>query len=116
MGLISRVSSRTYRVLYLICGNSISTVYIAKNYTMAAVNVYTTNQTSENLSRKDFIDWINNSLDLNIKKIEELASGQVYCQFMDMLFPERPRRAPRKSSFPRQLRIRAMVQKVLRRQ
>merc|ERR1711981_7677 len=87
MGLISRVSSRTYRVLYLICGNSISTVYIAKNYTMAAVNVYTTNQTSENLSRKDFIDWINNSLDLNIKKIEELASGQVYCQFMDMLFP-----------------------------
>lgn len=54
---------------------------------MAAVNVYTTNQTSENLSRRDFLDWINNSLDLNLKKVEELASGTVYCQFMDMLFP-----------------------------
>lgn len=54
---------------------------------MAAVNVYSTGQTTENLSRRDFIDWINSSLDMNMKKIEELASGVVYCQFMDMLFP-----------------------------
>lgn len=54
---------------------------------MAAINVYSTGQTTENLSRRDFLDWINNSLDLHLKKIEELASGTVYCQFMDMLFP-----------------------------
>lgn len=54
---------------------------------MAAVNVYCTGQTTENLSRRDFLDWINNSLDLNLKKVEELAAGTVYCQFMDMLFP-----------------------------
>lgn len=52
----------------------------------AAVNVYNVN-TTENLSRKDMLDWINNSLQLNLKKVEELASGAVYCQFMDMLFP-----------------------------
>jgi RP/EB family microtubule-associated protein len=54
---------------------------------MAAVNVYSTGQTTENLSRRDFIDWINSSLDMPLKKIEDLASGTVYCQFMDMLFP-----------------------------
>jgi len=54
---------------------------------MAAVNVYSTGQTTENLSRRDFIDWINSSLDMPMKKIEELANGVVYCQFMDMLFP-----------------------------
>jgi len=54
---------------------------------MSAVNVYSTGATTENLSRRDFLDWINNSLDLHLKKIEELASGTVYCQFMDMLFP-----------------------------
>lgn len=54
---------------------------------MSAVNVYSTGQTTENLSRRDFLDWINSSLDLHLKKIEELASGTVYCQFMDMLFP-----------------------------
>merc|ERR1712131_151127 len=30
--------------------------------------------------------WINGSLSSNYKKVEELASGAAYCQFMDMLF------------------------------
>ena len=33
------------------------------------------------------IQWINGSLSTSYKKIEELASGAAYCQFMDMLFP-----------------------------
>jgi len=35
------------------------------------------------------IDWINSSLQMNppLKKIEELATGACYCQFMDFLFP-----------------------------
>ena len=31
--------------------------------------------------------WINESLQLNLTKIEQLCSGAAYCQFMDMLFP-----------------------------
>ena len=52
-----------------------------------AVNVALTSATSDNLSRHDMISWINTSLSLQHKKIEELCSGAVYCQFMDMLFP-----------------------------
>ena len=52
-----------------------------------AVNVALTSATSDNLSRHDMIQWINGSLSTSYKKIEELASGAAYCQFMDMLFP-----------------------------
>ncbi|KPP59217.1 EB1 protein-like [Scleropages formosus] len=52
-----------------------------------AVNVYSTSVTSDNLSRHDMLAWINESLQLNLTKIEQLCSGAVYCQFMDMLFP-----------------------------
>ncbi|CAG5112158.1 Oidioi.mRNA.OKI2018_I69.chr2.g6401.t1.cds [Oikopleura dioica] len=55
--------------------------------TRMAVNVALTSATSDNLSRHDMISWINTSLSLQHKKIEELCSGAVYCQFMDMLFP-----------------------------
>ncbi|KAG7521437.1 hypothetical protein JOB18_048438 [Solea senegalensis] len=51
-----------------------------------AVNVYSTSVTSENLSRHDMLVWINESLQMNLTKIEMLCSGAVYCQFMDMLF------------------------------
>ncbi|XP_032877359.1 microtubule-associated protein RP/EB family member 3 [Amblyraja radiata] len=52
-----------------------------------AVNVYSTSVTSENLSRHDMLAWVNDSLELNYTKIEQLCSGTAYCQFMDMLFP-----------------------------
>ncbi|XP_026187582.1 microtubule-associated protein RP/EB family member 1b [Mastacembelus armatus] len=52
-----------------------------------AVNVYSTSVTSDNLSRHDMLSWINESLQMNLTKIEMLCSGAVYCQFMDMLFP-----------------------------
>ncbi|XP_053310073.1 microtubule-associated protein RP/EB family member 1 [Spea bombifrons] len=52
-----------------------------------AVNVYSTSVTSDNLSRHEMLAWINESLQLNLTKIEQLCSGSVYCQFMDMLFP-----------------------------
>ncbi|XP_059913399.1 microtubule-associated protein RP/EB family member 1b [Gadus macrocephalus] len=51
-----------------------------------AVNVYSTSVTSENLSRHDMLAWINESLQINLSKIEMLCSGGAYCQFMDMLF------------------------------
>lgn len=54
---------------------------------MAAVNVYNTVVTAGALSRNDYLVWINDSLQMNFTKIEQLCSGAVYCQFMDMLFP-----------------------------
>ncbi|XP_041419599.1 microtubule-associated protein RP/EB family member 3 isoform X1 [Xenopus laevis] len=52
-----------------------------------AVNVYSTSVTSENLSRHDILAWVNDSLQLNNTKTEQLCTGAAYCQFMDMLFP-----------------------------
>lgn len=52
-----------------------------------AINVHTTNVTFETLSRHDVIDWVNTLLVANLKKVEELCSGAVYCQMMDILFP-----------------------------
>ncbi|XP_076806600.1 microtubule-associated protein RP/EB family member 1-like isoform X2 [Clavelina lepadiformis] len=53
---------------------------------MAAVNVFSTSMTSSNLSRQDLVQWVNDSLLLNISKVEHLCTGAVYCQFMHMLF------------------------------
>jgi len=52
-----------------------------------AVNVYNTVVTAGALSRNDYLQWINESLQMNVTKVEHLCSGAVYCQFMDMLFP-----------------------------
>ncbi|RWS17549.1 Microtubule-associated protein RP/EB family member 1-like protein [Dinothrombium tinctorium] len=51
------------------------------------VNVYTTSATMENLSRHEMLGWVNDCLQSNYKKIEELCTGAAYCQFMDLLFP-----------------------------
>lgn len=53
----------------------------------ACVNVYSTSSTSENLSRHEMLNWVNDCLQTSYSKIEELCTGAAYCQFMDMLFP-----------------------------
>lgn len=50
-----------------------------------AVNVYSTS--GDNLSRHEALAWVNDVLQANFTKIEELCSGAAYCQFMDVLFP-----------------------------
>jgi len=40
-----------------------------------AVNVFATSATTENLSRHDMLEWINNCLVCKYTKIEELCSG-----------------------------------------
>ncbi|KAL3309138.1 Microtubule-associated protein RP/EB member 2 [Cichlidogyrus casuarinus] len=52
-----------------------------------AVNVHSTNQTTDHLSRNDIIAWVNGCLDANYGKVEELCTGSAYCQLVDMLFP-----------------------------
>lgn len=43
-----------------------------------AVNVFNTGVTSENLSRHEMLGWINDSLQTNYTKIEQMCSGNVY--------------------------------------
>lgn len=45
-----------------------------------AVNVFNTGVTSENLSRHEMLGWINDSLQTNYTKIEQMCSGNV-CHF-----------------------------------
>ncbi|XP_076068853.1 microtubule-associated protein RP/EB family member 1 isoform X2 [Oratosquilla oratoria] len=52
-----------------------------------AVNVFSTSATVENLSRHEMLNWVNDCLQSNFTKVEQLCSGAAYCQFMDMLFP-----------------------------
>lgn len=52
-----------------------------------AVNVYSTSVTTENISRKEMLAWVNRTLQSDFKKIEELCTGAAYCQMMDILFP-----------------------------
>ena len=42
-----------------------------------AVNVFNTASTSENLSRHEMLEWINSTLQLSYKKIEEMCSGEI---------------------------------------
>ena len=41
-----------------------------------AVNVYSTNVTTENLSRHDMLAWVNDCLQAQFNKIEELCTGE----------------------------------------
>lgn len=40
------------------------------------INVHTTSATTENISRQEMLQWVNDSLQASYKKIEELCSGK----------------------------------------
>ena len=42
---------------------------------MAAVNVFVSAVTADNISRNDLLDWVNSTLQLNYLKVENLSSG-----------------------------------------
>jgi len=43
-----------------------------------AVNVYNTSGTTDNLSRHEVLAWVNDTLQANFTKIEELCTGMHY--------------------------------------
>lgn len=52
---------------------------------MAAVNVYHTSVTTDNLSRNDILQWINTALEANFTKIEDLSSGKKFMIYFEHL-------------------------------
>lgn len=60
---------------------------------MSVVNVYATSATTENLSRHEMLMWVNDCLQSNFAKIEEMHTGAAYCQVrqskvLEVLFSE----------------------------
>lgn len=41
-------------------------------------------------SRTELVQWINDTLDLNISKIEECGTGAIYCQLLDSIYLDVP--------------------------
>lgn len=39
------------------------------------------------VGRKEIIDWINETLSLNLNKVEQTASGAIACQLLDIMYP-----------------------------
>lgn len=54
-----------------------------------AVNVFTTSATTGQLSRHDYLAWVNDTLQLEepYRKVEQMCNGAAYCQLFDCLFP-----------------------------
>ncbi|CAB3397864.1 unnamed protein product [Caenorhabditis bovis] len=52
------------------------------------VNVYTTASSADNLSRHEMLMWVNDCLQSQFTKIEQLHTGAGYCLFTDFLFPD----------------------------
>lgn len=41
------------------------------------------------ISRHDILEWINKLLSTELTKIEQLGSGNIYCQILDAAYPEK---------------------------
>jgi microtubule-associated protein, RP/EB family len=41
------------------------------------------------VGRKEIVDWINQTLNVNLTKVEQTASGAIACQLLDVMHPGR---------------------------
>jgi RP/EB family microtubule-associated protein len=39
------------------------------------------------VGRKEIMDWVNSTLDINLSKVEDTANGAVACQLLDIMYP-----------------------------
>uniref|UniRef100_A0A915LWS7 Non-specific serine/threonine protein kinase n=1 Tax=Meloidogyne javanica TaxID=6303 RepID=A0A915LWS7_MELJA len=57
-------------------------------YKMALItNIPITSATVDNMSRNDYLRWVNECLQAEFSKIEQLHTGAGYCLFTEILFP-----------------------------
>lgn len=59
----------------------------SQRYHTMAVNVFATTAATENLSRHEMLEWVNDCLQSQFSKIEQLHTGAGYCLLMDVIFP-----------------------------
>uniref|UniRef100_A0AC34QJ58 Uncharacterized protein n=1 Tax=Panagrolaimus sp. JU765 TaxID=591449 RepID=A0AC34QJ58_9BILA len=93
--LLNEINSRKYKIsvksVKFFCRSSDIATFKNKNGLIKkktmAVNVYTTSSTTDNLSRHEMLQWVNDCLQSQFSKIEELHTGAGYCLFMEILFP-----------------------------
>ncbi|MGH0155122.1 UNVERIFIED_CONTAM: hypothetical protein FKN15_075093 [Acipenser sinensis] len=52
-----------------------------------AVNVRLTSDSADKYNRYELLAWVNESLQTEFSKVEQLCSGAAFCQLMDLLFP-----------------------------
>nr|CAD2206364.1 unnamed protein product [Meloidogyne enterolobii] len=50
-------------------------------------NIPITSATVDNMSRNDYLRWVNECLQAEFSKIEQLHTGAGYCLFTEILFP-----------------------------
>lgn len=50
-------------------------------------NVYSTGSATVTMSRNEILQWINQTVGTNYKKVEQLCDGVAYCKLMDITFP-----------------------------
>jgi len=53
------------------------------------INVTSTSNNMDTLSRNELVGFINDTLVLNYKKVEQMCTGAAYCQMLHMLWPEK---------------------------
>eukprot|EP00602_Paraphysomonas_sp_CaronLab_P010138 CAMPEP_0185030316 /NCGR_PEP_ID=MMETSP1103-20130426/17211_1 /TAXON_ID=36769 /ORGANISM="Paraphysomonas bandaiensis, Strain Caron Lab Isolate" /LENGTH=311 /DNA_ID=CAMNT_0027565395 /DNA_START=25 /DNA_END=960 /DNA_ORIENTATION=+ len=41
------------------------------------------------VGRKEIVDWINQTLQINISKVEQTCSGAIACQLLDVMYPDK---------------------------
>jgi microtubule-associated protein, RP/EB family len=39
------------------------------------------------VGRKEIVDWVNDTLEINISKVEQTCSGAIACQLLDIMHP-----------------------------
>lgn len=39
------------------------------------------------VGRKEIMDWVNGTLELNLSKVEDTCNGAVACQLLDIMYP-----------------------------